>query len=478
MIAGIYALWNQFTPQPQTFSSSASTSRSLDVVGLGDGLTSGVGDTTGAGGYLTLLKNDLTTKDTHLKVHVTNKAEPAATLAQTQKHLKKQSVQTAVQHADVLTVSVGTHEWQTADGQKQKGAAKTKQQYTADLKAYLRALRKLNRTAPIYVLGIYSTATTEPASLVQWNANTKTIANQVSRTEFVPLNAALQKGETTAASSSNSTSADKNQYIFNEDHFHPSSKGYDRITAILYKSVVKHGNLPKKGGSLRMIGIGDSLTHGVGDTTKQGGGYVRRLQSTLKKKKNITVKTNNFGVNGNMSTQILSRVKNDATLRNRLQRADLITVTAGGNDMLGVLQKDFFKLDQAKLKQGGETYQQNLAQLLKTIRQVNPDAPIFVLSLYNPFYVYFPKMTSIQTTIKAWNKVIQQEVKATDHAYYVNIDAVLTKGKQTKAKATHTNRYLNEGTKMPNNTGYQVIEHQLLDTMNQHRSWWLTKEEE
>ncbi len=73
-------------------------------------------------------------------------------------------------------------------------------------------------------------------------------------------------------------------------------------------------------------------------------------------------------------------------------------------NLMHVLQKHFLTLSEKQVTAGSVAVQKRLATLLTTIRKENPTAPIYVFGIYNPFYVYFPKMTAMTNSVKAWNK--------------------------------------------------------------------------
>ncbi|BDP66716.1 hypothetical protein EfmAA55_11450 [Enterococcus faecium] len=76
----------------------------------------------------------------------------------------------------------------------------------------------------------------------------------------------------------------------------------------LMKPVTTVREDPNKKEKLHYIAIGDSLTEGVGDQTKQGG-FVPLVANDLKDRYNLTaVETENYGVNGERSDQILTNV--------------------------------------------------------------------------------------------------------------------------------------------------------------------------
>ena len=70
------------------------------------------------------------------------------------------------------------------------------------------------------------------------------------------------------------------------------------------------------------VAIGDSLTEGVGDRTAQGG-FVPLLAHNIDDSYDVQVKSQNFGVSGNTSTQIYKRVTTDNKIQEAIKKADL-----------------------------------------------------------------------------------------------------------------------------------------------------------
>ena len=91
------------------------------------------------------------------------------------------------------------------------------------------------------------------------------------------------------------------------------------------------------------VAVGDSLTQGVGDTTNQGG-FVPLLAQELTDAYQYQVTSVNYGISGNTSSQILSRMTKQKTIQNKLAKADLMTLTVGGNDVMAVIRKNLTSL--------------------------------------------------------------------------------------------------------------------------------------
>src|SRR5690625_2906202 len=80
-----------------------------------------------------------------------------------------------------------------------------------------------------------------------------------------------------------------------------------------------------------IVGIGDSLTRGVGDSTEQGG-YIGILDRSINKDRQ-TVSFSNFGKTGNRTDQLLERI-DEPEITAALQEAEIVLITIGANDIM------------------------------------------------------------------------------------------------------------------------------------------------
>ena len=273
--------------------------------------------------------------------------------------------------------------------------------------------------------------------------------------------------------------------------------------------------------TVEYVALGDSLTEGVGDETSRGG-FVPIVSADLQERYGLTnLVTKNYGVAGERSDQILKRVKNDEDLRTDLGDADLITLTVGGNDVLKVIQSEFFGLSIDSFTEPMAEYTQRLTEMFDQIRSLNASAPIYVLGIYNPFYLNFPEITDMQTIIDNWNAQTENFIKQQTHAYFIPINDLLYKGlsdevgiadtedaeeettttssasSETSGSTTDTgsettattssqetitnnitNNVLYEGDRFhPNNLGYQLMANAVRDELIKTQDQWLVQEE-
>ena len=239
--------------------------------------------------------------------------------------------------------------------------------------------------------------------------------------------------------------------------------------------------------NIRFVAIGDSLTEGVGDETASGG-YVPLVASTLEEAFSInSIEIENYGVAGDRSTQILKRINEQQEIQDDIASAEIISVTVGGNDLMKVIQNNILGLSVEKFEKPGEKYQANLTKLLTTIRQLNSTAPIYVLGIYNPYYIYFPEITEMQTIIDQWNTRTQVVVEQEERMYFVPINDLIYQGIISDEEASEVpdadtlnelrNNAIYEGDNFhPNYNGYQLIAKAFTNKMKETKDDWLIEE--
>lgn len=228
------------------------------------------------------------------------------------------------------------------------------------------------------------------------------------------------------------------------------------------------------------VAIGDSLTKGVGDSTNQGG-FVPLLAQSLTNETGLEFKAINYGVSGNTSSQILTRMQQKKEIQKDLKQAQLLTITVGGNDLRKAILEDTSNLDLGRFDKPSKTYVKNLKQIIELARKDNPDLPIYVVGIYNPLYLNFPDLTELQTLVDQWNQRTEETLSAYQGVYFVPINDLLYKGIDGKSgvteselgKETVTNDALyDEDSFHPNNTGYEIIKEAVLEKIHATEKKW------
>ncbi len=236
---------------------------------------------------------------------------------------------------------------------------------------------------------------------------------------------------------------------------------------------------------LRISAVGDSLTEGIGDTTHTGG-YVPLIQTDLSENFPIeVVQADNFGKSGDRSDQILKRIKKNDEMRESIEKADVILLTVGGNDLMKVITSQIFnKISLKKFVTPREKYQKQLEKLYTEIRTINPDAPIYQLGIYNPFYKSFSEIVEMQEIVDFWNEGSREFVEGQENAYFVPINDEIYNGLPDPVEVTDstaevaTKDLINdliseEDSFHPNNLGYQIISNAFRAKMESTKEEWL-----
>ena len=246
--------------------------------------------------------------------------------------------------------------------------------------------------------------------------------------------------------------------------------------------------------AIQYTAFGDSLTEGVGDDTSRGG-FVPLVADGLQEEFELTrVEIENYGVAGERSDQLIKRLNKEEAIRANLATSDIITVTVGGNDLMKVIQDNIFGLSVKTFAKPLKKYQQRVTELLTEIRTLNPEAPIYVLGIYNPFYVNFPEITDMQTIVNNWNDGTKEIVDEQENMYFILINDLLFKGLKQPAigdpeattESTEVKNDLNivknnvlydKDKFHPNNIGYQLMARAVKEEITRTQKQWLPEEE-
>ncbi|WP_406686162.1 cell wall-binding repeat-containing protein [Rossellomorea vietnamensis] len=159
------------------------------------------------------------------------------------------------------------------------------------------------------------------------------------------------------------------------------------------------------------LALGDSLAAGVLYDNSLGKGYPDFLADEFKEDGFQVDFNKSFAVPGYTSKQILADIQDPAKgLQKEIMESDTITLDAGANDLLQLIEQKDGKISidpvkvQAALKEVGV----NIATSLGIIRQLNPDVPVYVMGYYNAF-PYLPQETQAQLkpALDGLNQAIQ-----------------------------------------------------------------------
>lgn len=244
--------------------------------------------------------------------------------------------------------------------------------------------------------------------------------------------------------------------------------------------LTKKDFLAQKQEKFSYVAIGDSLTEGIGDTTNQGG-FVPLLSNNLMVNYDYSVEHYNFGVAGNSSKQILERMQGNQEVQDKLASANLMTLTVGGNDVMGVVRKNLANLSVYTFKKPAKIYQNRLRSIIELSRENNQGLPIYILGIYNPFYLNFSEVTEMQTVVDNWNKATEEVTKEYKNVYFVPINDLLYKGIDGEEGIVHltgeqktviNDALFEDDLFHPNNIGYQLMAEAVMEEIRDKKKKW------
>lgn len=207
--------------------------------------------------------------------------------------------------------------------------------------------------------------------------------------------------------------------------------------------------------SLYYVALGDSLTQGVGDEREQKG-YTGRLQQQLAKELNVLdVQLNNQGKSGRRSDQLLALLEKEQ-YNEAIQKAELITMTIGGNDVMKVVRSDLFNLKEEMFEAELPHFVERYEAIMQVIRKQNADVPVVLIGFYNPFSIVTDAYTPFQTIIKNWNDEIARIAKADGRACFVPIADLF---ETNENMVYHTDFF------HPNAAGYELMTNRIVEQM-------------
>ena len=158
---------------------------------------------------------------------------------------------------------------------------------------------------------------------------------------------------------------------------------------------------------LNVVGLGDSLTQGVGDELKKGGYFGRLANEEMVNWSGVkNVEALNLAKRGRKSDQLINQLENEE-IQDEVKSADIILFTIGGNDLMKVVKRDLFELKEAPFYKELDNYVKRLDELYGIIRGLNGDAIIIAAGLYNPLSIVTDESTEFDDIITDWNKAIE-----------------------------------------------------------------------
>lgn len=128
--------------------------------------------------------------------------------------------------------------------------------------------------------------------------------------------------------------------------------------------------------------LGDSIAYGSGISNSKEACYGKIIADTN------GYDYSNHSVPGHTTANLISRLSNEAVVAD-LKKADIISISIGGNDFLmsnliGLIYDSVVKNDHTQFDEIAEKFYSNLCEIIDIINSHNEDAIILMQTLYNP----------------------------------------------------------------------------------------------
>ncbi|HDX9579391.1 TPA: lipase [Bacillus pseudomycoides] len=154
--------------------------------------------------------------------------------------------------------------------------------------------------------------------------------------------------------------------------------------------------------TLHHLVLGDSLAKGYGSTQ---GGYAQVASHTLEIQLHKQIIVDNLAINGLTTDRLLQMIQTEE-MKKKIKEAHMITISIGGNNVLHI-KRDVGVLEGMRLlNEEKDHFEQDLQNIVKTIRAANPNALIILSELYNPLKLEDSIASYASVFLDNWNKVI------------------------------------------------------------------------
>ncbi|UQZ32334.1 lysophospholipase [Paenibacillus sp. PK3_47] len=197
----------------------------------------------------------------------------------------------------------------------------------------------------------------------------------------------------------------------------------------------------------RILALGDSLAKGTGDNS--GNGFVRRTVEGLSADGLKAALLGNMGINGQTTAGLLSSLKEEG-VQYAVRQANIILLSIGGNDLFqdsGITgTPDDEELTPQSLLAALPEASKRLGDILQYITELNPQAQIYYVGLYNPFGDVPDLLVPGNQAVTLWNNAAMDIMNTHSNMTLVPTFDLFNR---------HLDKYLSGDHFHPNEEGYQ-----------------------
>lgn len=218
------------------------------------------------------------------------------------------------------------------------------------------------------------------------------------------------------------------------------------------------------------VALGDSLAAGQNPNSEIDAGYADMIAQELARKQPVAFFSKDLAFPGFTTEDVLERVKS-AEAKKLLASANIITLSAGANDLLQLVQADpregSLAFPQIQADFALNNARQNLDQILSELNKLAPKADVYVMG----YYFAYPHARESQKEgtakqLDLLNVILKQSAEKAG-AIFVPVDGAF--GSKAVGKVP------NAGDVHPNFKGYQAMANAFLD---KYQKGWKVEDSE
>lgn len=206
-------------------------------------------------------------------------------------------------------------------------------------------------------------------------------------------------------------------------------------------------------GNMDVTALGDSLAKGTGDDS--GSGFVRATSELLQEQGIASKLVNNLGINGLTTSGLLPMLKEDG-VQYALRQAGIIILSIGANDLFDGADEMMELPTDEQLLENLIAAENRFEEIVRQIRQINQDAQLVYVTLYNPFSDLAEVREQGDLVVQAWNQFASKTVASVGEGLAVPTSDLF---------AMTAGRYLSDDHFHPNRDGYQAIAERIVQAL-------------
>jgi lysophospholipase L1-like esterase len=139
--------------------------------------------------------------------------------------------------------------------------------------------------------------------------------------------------------------------------------------------------------TIRYLALGDSIATGTLTFWVKTKSYAHYFYDLIQKNEpTAKIQYTNLAADGDTSLMFLYKLNHWPYLQQKIKKADIITLSIGGNDIMrGANIPGFCRINWPLVKSSSLSFCTNWEKIIRRLRELNPHCRILVNTLYNPY---------------------------------------------------------------------------------------------